>query len=341
MQMCMLCRPLLNSDLFHVIVLAITWGAFAVIKMMAWVVAMPYTFMLLCPTPVKLFKSATRKACLFCAWIKSWLKHHLFSLKSPKRKTPWIPKLYSRQNRYCKRYYIQKSKRRHGRIASKKPTAFPLPYQAAFPASHTVPHNQLITFGPGQFQIGIDTLASHHITNDKSHFIGSPKHVNLKVKGVGMGQATMQGTVIWPFEDDSGQVHHLKLHNVLYMPKLEFCILVPQKWAQSLNQAGDQAYMQLDGNKMTLCWNQGRNTKTVHLEPKSSNLGFIHSAPSFQGYAAFLDQNNITNDIPATCFPLHTVSDDEDSEQEVDNKDDKISESNANMAENKTPEQDS
>ena len=56
------------------------------------------------------------------------------------------------------------------------------------------------------FLIAIDNACSYCITNDKTHFIGNPEAVRIRVKKVG-GEvmATLKGTVSWSFTNDQGE----------------------------------------------------------------------------------------------------------------------------------------
>jgi hypothetical protein len=62
------------------------------------------------------------------------------------------------------------------------------------------------------FLIAINNACSYCITNDKTHFIGNPEVVRIRVKGVG-GEvtATLKGTVSWSFTNDQGEVHHERI----------------------------------------------------------------------------------------------------------------------------------
>ena len=59
------------------------------------------------------------------------------------------------------------------------------------------------TFKSDSFKILVENGASRCITNNRKHFIGTPRIVSKQVRGLGKGEIKMEGTVRWNWLDDS------------------------------------------------------------------------------------------------------------------------------------------
>ena len=121
------------------------------------------------------------------------------------------------------------------------------------------------------FVIAIDTGCSYCMTNNKSHFVGKPETIRVKVKGIGgEGTATMKGTVAWAITNDDGQVHELLIPDTFYNEQAPYCLLSPQHMAQSTKD-----------NYHLLCnkqWRSGDVLETSHTaENHQTGPGDEHS----------------------------------------------------------------
>ena len=83
----------------------------------------------------------------------------------------------------------------------------------------------------------IDNGCSYCITNDKSHFVGTPEIIKVTVKGFD-GQkviATLKGTVAWSFANDEDETHTELTPNTHYNETSQYCLYSLQHVAQVAN----------------------------------------------------------------------------------------------------------
>ena len=122
----------------------------------------------------------------------------------------------------------------------------------------------------------LDNRASACITNCKEDFIGPPKRVDRKVKGIkGHANATHRGTIKWYLEDDTGLVHIMMIQGAYLIPDAATRILSPQHLAQQANDhyPKDEGTGSMTTSKnITLFWSQRQFVKTVLLDPRT-NVG--------------------------------------------------------------------
>ena len=201
-------------------------------------------------------------------WANNWFQLTFLTIHikrdSPPSQTRNRRYIYAkRQGKYTKIGY----KRPHQRtIYHAKSTT----YVVSSIEARTTP-TQVLQFDSGSFVIGVDNHASRCITNNMSHFITPPSPTtNAILKGAGGKlQVKGQGTIRCQILDNSGRKHSNMIHNALYVPGLDICVLSPQHWSQ---QADDNAPLP-DGtwcgtyNKScVLHWDQQRFRQTVSFD---------------------------------------------------------------------------
>ena len=139
--------------------------------------------------------------------------------------------------------------------------------------------------------IRIDNCASYSISNDPADFATKLKPVKRRLKGLGgMISEIQTGTIRWEIQDDDGMRHTIKLPNSLYVKSSPSKLLSPQHWAQSANdnypkQQGTWCATYQD--KVVLHWNQRRSKKTIRLDPSTSSVATLHTAPGYRNFEAF------------------------------------------------------
>ena len=91
------------------------------------------------------------------------------------------------------------------------------------------------TFDSDFFQILVDNEASRCMTNNKKHFIGTPRALSKQVRGLGKGEIKLEGTVRWNWLEDDGKTHEIDIPNTLFCPALPFCLVSPQHLNREVN----------------------------------------------------------------------------------------------------------
>jgi Reverse transcriptase (RNA-dependent DNA polymerase)/GAG-pre-integrase domain len=149
-------------------------------------------------------------------------------------------------------------------------------------------------FDTDSFAIKIDNCCTRSMSHCKRDFIpGSLRPVrNLAVKGYGGSSTniTHQGTISWTIQDDTGTSQTLNIPNSFYVPSATIRLLSPQHMAQQMrehypNKRG--TWCATYDDSISLHWNQRKHTKTVKLDPKSSNVGTIWSVPGYHAHNRF------------------------------------------------------
>ena len=176
------------------------------------------------------------------------------------------------------------------------------------------------TFDSDSFKILVDNGASRCMTNNKKHFIGTPRAVSKQVRGLGKGEIKLEGTVRWNWLDDDGKTHEIDIPNTLFCPALPFCLLSPQHLAREVNDhhpVANGTWLATYSDHMVLFWAQQQAQRTIPLTNSSSGVGFLWSAPGFRSSDRFL--NIIALALPETpvCFPARlNASDSIDDDEE-------------------------
>ncbi len=104
-----------------------------------------------------------------------------------------------------------------------------------------------------------------------------------KVDGINEGlEIAGKGTFKFKTTDNEGRAHIIHIPNLLYLPELKSCLLLPQHWVQ---EAGDgQIWMVNLAHHCILQWANGQ--KTVPFN-KSSNMPIFYTVSSSCAYQAF------------------------------------------------------
>jgi Reverse transcriptase (RNA-dependent DNA polymerase) len=155
-------------------------------------------------------------------------------------------------------------------------------------------HNRKERFDTDSYQIKIDNCCSRSMTHAMSDFVpGTLKPIkNLSVSGFGGSSTriTHEGTIRWNITDDGGIAREILIPRSLYVPEGRTRLLSPQHMAQQLkdnhpNPRGTWCATYHDS--VVLQWNQRTHTKTVSLDPESTNVGTIWSHPGYRKYQSY------------------------------------------------------
>jgi hypothetical protein len=140
-----------------------------------------------------------------------------------------------------------------------------------------------VRFDSNSFPICIDNHASYCMANSPHLFENLVLSDVGKVDGINEGlEIAGKGTFKFMITDDNGRAHIIRIPNLLYLPELKSCLLLPQHWAQ---EVGDrQTWMVNLNHHCILQWADGR--KTVPFN-KSSNTPVFYTVFSSRAYQAF------------------------------------------------------
>ena len=147
-------------------------------------------------------------------------------------------------------------------------------------------------FDSDSFPIKIDNCATKSISPSIDDFIGPLEDVhNVRVKGIG-GTVTgvKRGTIRWYIEDDLGKVHTLLLPNSYHIPSSPSRLLSPQHWAQVAKDNAPKprgTWCATYDDEIVLHWKQRTCFRRIRLDPSSTNVATIYSAPGFTKFNAF------------------------------------------------------
>ncbi len=178
--------------------------------------------------------------------------------------------------------------------------------------------------------IGIDNRCTGCISNRIEDFEGPLQKSNRVIKGFG-GTRTrnvMIGTIVWRWNDDQGKHHKFVIPKSFYVAEGNVRLLSPQHWAQTQN---DKKPIQGTGsetldNKVTLFWKQRKCKLTVPLG-RADNVATFTMADGFRSFAAFCAEAEVDYKIeqqdPIICSPAQMISDDEYSDDEVEQEEPK------------------
>ena len=162
------------------------------------------------------------------------------------------------------------------------------------------------TFDSDSFKILVDNGASRCMTNNRRHFIGTPRIVSKQVRGLGKGEIKLEGTVRWNWLDDSGKSHQIDIPNTLFCPTLPFCLLSPQHLAREVNDhhpVPNGTWLATYSDHMILFWAQQQAQRTIPLTTSTSGVGFLWSAPGFSRSNKFLSMAATALPNAPICFP--------------------------------------
>ena len=104
---------------------------------------------------------------------------------------------------------------------------------------HQITHLTKVHFDSDSYLMGVDGHALYCMANCTDQFDSNLKLVegDHQVDGIGSGIAIKGvGTFKFRLEDDNGQVHTIRVPNLLYVPSLKRVLLAPHHWAQEAHE---------------------------------------------------------------------------------------------------------
>jgi hypothetical protein len=134
-----------------------------------------------------------------------------------------------------------------------------------------------VRFDSDSFPICVNNHASYCMVNSPHLFENLVLSNVGKVDGINEGlEIVGKGTFKFKIADNDGRAHIIHIPNLLYLPELNSCLLLPQHWAQ---EAGDgQTWMVNLAHHCNLQWADGR--KTVPFNKSSNTPNFYTVSPS-------------------------------------------------------------
>jgi hypothetical protein len=176
-------------------------------------------------------------------------------------------------------------------------------------------------FDTDSYIIRVDNCATRSISSHIDDFIDAPIPLNKKVKGLNSTvDGAMIGTIKWRIEDDDGKPHEIILPQSLYIRSATSRLLSPQHWAQVAKDnspSPNGTWCATFADRVVLYWNQQTYKRTLLLDPNGTNVATIRSAPGYNAYSVFCNQNHPQDDDDTMCYDVNMVSDVE-SDIEVD-----------------------
>ena len=146
--------------------------------------------------------------------------------------------------------------------------------------------------------IGIDNRCSGCISHQIDDFVdGQVTKLNRAIKGFGGTMNMSQGTLIWKWTDDNGELHRFEIPNSYYVPEGKVRLLSPQHWAQlqkdekPIQGTGETT----DAKNVTLFWNQRQNKLTVPINQKD-NVATFKLASGYTEFHTFCAECEVDMD---------------------------------------------
>jgi hypothetical protein len=174
-----------------------------------------------------------------------------------------------------------------------------------------------VNFDTDSSLLRIDNCATRSISPDTKDFVNElTPLLNTRVQGVG-GKVTgiMMGTIRWNIEDDQGVVHTITLPNSLYVPSAASRLLSPQHWAQVANDNKPLkrgTWCATYEDQIILYWGQREFRRTIPLDPESSNVASIRTAPGYSRFNAFAAEvGDFEEAEDQLVYDAQVISDDE------------------------------
>jgi hypothetical protein len=118
--------------------------------------------------------------------------------------------------------------------------------------------------------IGVNNHASQCMANNKHLFEElCLDQAEQQVRGINDGLVIVgQGTMVITINDDSGRPHKIMIPNILFLPDLRLCLLLPQHWAQEARDnhpLPNCTRMENNATNCTLIWGQANFERRFHL----------------------------------------------------------------------------
>jgi len=165
-------------------------------------------------------------------------------------------------------------------------------YQACSAHVETRAGANTVRFDSDSYPIGVDGHASCCMGNHPDQF----EDLQLTTDGksvTGIGSSVIikgVGTFKFNIEDDTGQVHTIRIPNSMYVPSLKRVLLSPHHWAQEAHDNHPKrrgTFMAQYDDGVVLHWNQRQYSRSVSYLP-STNTPVFHSAPDARSYRTYV-----------------------------------------------------
>ena len=254
-----------------------------------------------------------KKVMTLWEWIKSNIPADIL-FRSRSRK------VFRRPHHHCSRRFITpRRKGRPTRICFKTTKYRLTVFDVCVADQQSTQTQTTFHFDSDSFLIGVDNHASRSISNNIRHFVTplskNPK-IRCRIRGIGkeMLPVAGEGTVLWKWEDDDGNVHQHYIDGVLYVPAAPFCLLSPQHWSQ---QAKDNkpkehgTWCATYDDTCVLHWKQQQFKRTIHLDTNTNTARF-RSASGATRYRVFAATQDAHSNIEANehvAYQAHVDTD--------------------------------
>jgi len=289
--------PLFIPDLYYLIVLSMIGTGIFIVKFVS--------FGLDIGEVIYQNRFVKESAMTLSEWIKSFAKADT----APRTRCRKI-KRYKR--RHYSPIYITPRKKGFATRVCRKTTKFRLRIYNACPAEESNDQSsyfkspQTMDFDTDSFLIGIDNHASRTITNNVRHFVtplSKPSKTRCRIRGISkqLLQVKGEGTVLWKWEDDNGNVHNHYIDGVLYVPDAPFCLLSPQHWSQQANDNLPKkhgTWCATFDDECVLYWKQQQCQRTIPWDPVTNTARFRSAGGSYK-YRVFAATQDAHADIEA------------------------------------------
>jgi hypothetical protein len=159
----------------------------------------------------------------------------------------------------------------------------------------------------------------------KDDFITPLVPISKKVKGIGGTiKGIMQGTMRLTIEDDKGVPHNIIVPDSYYVPDCPSRLLSPQHWAQKAKDNHPKphgTWCATYDDEIVLEWHQRQYRRTIKLDQKGTNTGWIFTAPGFKGYHAFsAEVHEDIDEFNTSLAYQSTMITDDEQEPETDDQ---------------------
>lgn len=193
---------------------------------------------------------------------------------------------------------MHKSKRRGYRIGRKGNPGWKIFVRAhtAYEATSSSYQAYDTRYDSDSFRIAVDNCATRSFTNSLDDYVEPPTKCNGMVHGIGQATIKLKGTVKWTIQDDIGRRHDFVIPDVYYQPSLPWRLLCPQQLAQIRKDIEGTGCTTL-GDRIELFWDNRKYKRTIPIDPNTTNVGIMWSAPGIQKFMAYVSQISSTNNL--------------------------------------------
>ena len=165
-------------------------------------------------------------------------------------------------------------------------------YQSCAAHANTRSGANAVRFDSDSYPVGVDGHASCCMGNHPDQFEDLQLTTDGKsVSGIGSSVIIKgMGTFKFNIEDDTGQVHTIRIPNSLYVPSLKRVLLSPHHWAQEAHDNHPQrhgTFMAQYDDGIVLHWNQRQCSRSVPYLPSTNTPVFL-SAPGARSYRTYV-----------------------------------------------------